>query len=191
MFMLGGEDAIEPISSYREDSNVTKNKKSGGKSGKTVLLSISVVLAVAALALVLSYFVFPVITVSGDSNPHYQNGDVVLLMKPMSGKRGQLCAIRYQNKLILRRVIACGGDTVDMDTNGNVFRNGAMLDEPYVTAKALGQCDITFPYVVPEGKVFVLRDDRTNTSDSRSQMVGCIDEDEILGQVVLRIWPWT
>ncbi len=191
MFMLGGEDAIEPISSYREDSNVTKNKKSGRKSGKTVLLSISVVLAVAALALVLSYFVFPVITVSGDSNPHYQNGDVVLLMKPMSGKHGQLCAIRYQNKLILRRVIACGGDTVDMDANGNVFRNGAMIDEPYVTAKALGQCDITFPYVVPEGKVFVLRDDRTNTSDSRSQMVGCIDEDEILGQVVLRIWPWT
>ena len=189
--MLGGEDAIEPISSYREDSNVTKNKKSGRKSGKTVLLSISVVFAVAALALVLSYFVFPVITVSGDSNPHYRNGDVVLLMKPMSGKRGQLCAIRYQNKLILRRVIACGGDTVDMDVNGNVFRNGAMLDEPYVTAKALGQCDITFPYVVPEGKVFVLRDDRTNTSDSRSQMVGCIDEDEILGQVVLRIWPWT
>lgn len=176
-----------------EKTSVKEKKQSafpGGNFGKTLISTVLVLAAVAALAVVLSYFLFPVVTISGNADPHYQNGDVVLLMKPLSGKRGQLCVIQWQNKLLLRRVIARSGDTVSMDENGNVFLNGVMLTESYVTANALGKCDLDFPFQVPEGKVFVLGDDRENAVDSRSQMVGCIDEDEIVGKVIGKIWPW-
>ena len=169
----------------------TTRKFPGGKLGKTIA-SIAVVLAaVGALSVLLSYYIFPVVTISGNADPHYSNGDVVLLMKPFSGRHGQLCAFKWQNKLILRRVIACSGDTVSIDESGNVFLNGELLEESYVTAKALGKCDLVFPYQVPEGKVFVLGDDRENAVDSRNQAMGAIDEDDIQGYVIGKIWPWT
>ncbi len=182
----------ESLANKGSASKPEKTRKfPGGKFGKTIVSVIVVLAAVGALSVLLSYYIFPVVTISGNSDPHYTDGDVVLLMKPFAGRRGQLCAIKWQNKLILRRVIACSGDTVSIDEDGNVFLNGELLSEPYVTAKALGKCDQVFPYQVPEGKVFVLGDDRENAADSRNKAMGAVDEDDIQGYVIGRIWPWT
>jgi len=183
------EDSLETNEAALKPKKIRKFP--GGKFGKTIVSIVAVLTAVGALSVLLSFYIFPVVTISGNADPHYRNGDVVLLMKPFSGRPGQLCAIKWQNKLILRRVIACSGDTVSIDETGNVFLNGELLTESYVTAKALGKCDLVFPYEVPEGKVFVLGDDRENAVDSRNQAMGAIDEDDIQGHVIGKIWPWT
>ncbi|MCD8219186.1 MAG: signal peptidase I, partial [Ruminococcus sp.] len=104
-------------------------------------------------------------------------------------KTGELVGFYYQNKLLLKRVIAGPGDVVDLDDAGNVFVNGTLLDEPYVTEKALGESDRDYPYQVPENRYFVMDDNRTTSIDSRSSAIGCIETDQIVGKVVLRVWP--
>jgi signal peptidase I len=85
-------------------------------------------------------------------------------------------------------VIGLSGDTVSIAEDGSVTVNGVLLDEPYVIEKSLGQCDITFPYVVPEDKIFLLGDNRLLSADSRSADIGCIGHDQIIGKVLFRIW---
>ena len=67
--------------------------------------------------------------------------------------------------------------------------NGQILDEPYVTEKALGECDMEFPYQVPENQYFLLGDQRATSIDSRSTVIGCITTEQMLGKIFLRIWP--
>ncbi|MBQ5563167.1 MAG: signal peptidase I, partial [Clostridia bacterium] len=81
---------------------------------------------------------------------------------------GELCCVSWQNKLLLKRVIGLPGDNIDIDEKGNVFLNGELLDEPYVISKSLGECDIDLPYTVPEGKLFVMGDQRETSIDSRN-----------------------
>lgn len=94
-----------------------------------------------------------------------------------------------QGRLILKRVIGLPGDVVDMDAAGNVYVNGLPLREPYVAHKAVGTCDLNFPYTVPENSLFVLGDHRETSIDSRSNLIGCIETSQVMGQVVARIWP--
>lgn len=121
--------------------------------------------------------------------PTLSDGDVLVLFKSKSYERSQLCCISWQNKMLLKRIIGLPGDVVSIDTEGNVFVNGAQLDEPYVSDKTLGTCDMTFPCQVPEGKVFVLGDHRATSIDSRSSEIGCVDQEQIVGFVLLKVWP--
>ncbi|MBQ3916484.1 MAG: signal peptidase I [Ruminococcus sp.] len=147
------------------------------------------VLVAAAAAVLLSTFFLPVIQVSGSSmEPALSDGDIILLMKSGSYSQSQLCCISWQNKLLLKRVIGLPGDVIDIDKEGSVYVNGSLLDEPYVTGKSLGECDINFPCVVPENKLFVMGDRRDISIDSRSSAIGCIDEDQIVGRVLMKIW---
>ena len=132
----------------------------------------------------------PVLEVSGSSmEPTLRDGDILILLRPGTIGYGEMCGMYAQGRLILKRVIGLPGDVVDMDAAGNVYVNGLPLREPYVAHKAVGTCDLNFPYTVPENSLFVLGDHRETSIDSRSNLIGCIETSQVMGQVVARIWP--
>ena len=152
--------------------------------------TIYALVVVAAVAVLLATLFLPVLQVSGDSmNPTLQDKDVIVLVKSGSLKTGDLCGFYWQNKLLLKRVIGLPGDIISLDENGVVTVNGTVLDEPYVDELALGECDIKFPYQVPENRYFVLGDHRSVSIDSRSSVIGCVEKNQIVGKVFIRVWP--
>lgn len=157
---------------------------------RTLAGTLAAMILIVIIATVVAAVFTPVIRVSGSSmEPTYQNGDIVVLFNSKTYESGQLCCISYQNKLLLKRVVALPGDIVSIDDSGNVYINSILLDEPYAINKSLGECDIEFPFQVPSGKLFVLGDRRDTSIDSRNTLVGCVDEDDIIGRVLFRAWP--
>lgn len=122
--------------------------------------------------------------------PNLSEGDVVIAVKDSSPGQGDVIAIKYNNKILIRRVIAVAGDEVDMDSGGNVFINQRMLQEPYLTGKSLENCDIDLPHKVAEGSVFVMGDNRALALDSRQSKIADIPVENVLGKVAVRIWPF-
>lgn len=157
---------------------------------KTLLSTISVLVVVAAAAVLLSTLLFPVVQVSGDSmEPTFTSGDILVLVKTKEISYGDLCCASWQNKTLLKRVIGMPGDSINIDSEGNVYVNDKLLDEPYVKEKSFGKCELELPCQVPDNKYFFLGDQRGNSSDSRNPDVGCIAEDQIIGKVVFKVWP--
>lgn len=153
----------------------------------SILLSFTLTILGGAMVLLLF---LPVLEVSGSSmEPTLQDGDILVLTKPDAIAAGEMWGMYAQGRLILKRVIGLPGDVVDMDAAGNVYVNQVKLEEPYVSEKALGTCDLAFPYTVPEDSLFVLGDHRETSIDSRSSLIGCVKTSEVMGQVVARIWP--
>lgn len=156
---------------------------------KLLRSTVSVLVVVAAVAVLISTLFLPVIQVSGNSmEPTLSNGDIILLVKTKQFSTGQLCCVSWQNKLLLKRVIGLPGDSISIDADGNVFVNGGQLDEPYAQEKCLGECDISFPYTVPDGQLFVLGDRRDTSIDSRSSAIGCIEYEQMVGRVLFTVW---
>ncbi len=150
----------------------------------------AILLVVAAAAVLLVTLFLPVLQVTGTSmEPTLNDGDVIVLVKTSDFETGDLCAVRVSGNVLLKRMIAGPGDWVNIDSEGNVYVNGELLDEPYVTDKALGISDIEYPCQVPESCIFVMGDHRSVSVDSRSSEVGCISYDHVIGRVVIRIWP--
>lgn len=164
-----------------------RRKQNSRRIFRQTVFSLLVVAAVAVLAAMLF---FPIFRVTGSSmEPTLDPKEIVVCLKSSRFQSGDLVAFYYNNKVLLKRVIGTAGDTIEIDDSGNVFVNGSQLDEPYITKKSLEQCDIDFPYQVPDNRIFVMGDNRETSVDSRTTAVGCIADEYVIGKVFLRVWP--
>ena len=152
--------------------------------------TISVLTYMAAVAALIATLVLPVLQIEGSSmEPTLSSGDIVLLTKTTNFSHGDICGFAWNNKILIKRVIGVPGDWIEIDTDGTVYRNGEKLDEPYAEQIAFGECDLEFPYQVPQEQYFVLGDMRESSIDSRNTLIGCVENDQIMGKIFLRIWP--
>lgn len=168
-----------------------RKKERDRRDYRMVLRStVTTLLSVAAIAVLLATLILPVLQIYGTSmTPTLTDGEIVVSMKNAKFNRQEIMAFYYNNNVLVKRVIANAGEWVDIDKDGNVTINGVPLDEPYLIDKALGESDITYPYQVPDGKIFVMGDHRSVSIDSRSTAVGCVSEEQIVGKLTFRLWP--
>ena len=147
-------------------------------------------ISAASVVTIICVLIMPVLRIFGSSmEPTLNNGEIVLAIKTSQFKTGDLIGFYYNNKILVKRVIANEGDWINIDSKGNVFVNDDMLDEPYVYEKALGECNIELPYQVPEGRIFVMGDHRATSVDSRSTQIGCPSQEQLVGRIVFCVWP--
>jgi signal peptidase I len=152
--------------------------------------TVYLLIVAAAVAILVVTLWMPVLQVYGSSmTPTLADGNIVVLTKGSKYQTGDIIAFYYNNKILIKRVIARSGDWVDIDENGTVSVNGEVLDEPYVSEKALGECDLEFPYQVPDERVFVLGDHRSVSIDSRSSQIGCVAQEQVVGKLSFCVWP--
>ncbi len=158
--------------------------------GSTLRSTVYILITVAAAAILLSSLLFPVLRIYGNSMaPTLDEGQIVLALKNSDFTTGDVLAFYYNNKILVKRVICGPGDWVNILEDGSVTVNGSPLDEPYLQEKAFGTCDLELPYQVPEGQYFVMGDQRESSIDSRSSLVGCVAKEQIVGRIVLCLWP--
>ncbi len=178
---------LPPIDALQKELKRERYKRRFRKLLRSTVNALIVVAAVAALVATL---ILPVLQISGTSmEPNLKDGNIVLLVKKKDLQTGDLCAFYYSNKILIKRVIATPGDYIWIEPDGTVFLNGNPLDEPYISRKALGECDVEFPYQVPENCYFVMGDKRETSIDSRSSVIGCIPDDQIVGKIFCKFWP--
>lgn len=147
---------------------------------------------VAAVAVLVAVLFLPVLRIYGKSmRGTLDNGDIVVSVKSSNMKTGDVIAFYYNNNILVKRVIAGPGDWVDIDKDGNVFVNNEKLSEPYLDDKAYGETNIELPYQVPDGRIFVMGDNRKVSIDSRNTSIGCVSEEQIVGKIVYRVWPFS
>ena len=179
------------LPSIDQINNERKRMRHQSDYRKALFGTIDVLILVAAVAVLISTLLLPVLQITGSSmEPNLENGDIVMLVKTKNFKTGDVCAFTWNNRTLVKRVIGVPGDWVEMDGEGNVYVNGEKLEEPYVTDKSLGECDITFPYQVPDHSLFVMGDHRETSIDSRNTVVGSVDHQQIIGKVIMRVWPF-
>ena len=167
-----------------------KKEKRKSTFGRVLRSTIYTLLVVAAAAVILAVLILPVLQLSGTSmEPTLSDGDIVVALNGKKFETGDIIAFYFNNSILIKRVIATSGDWVDIDDDGNVYVNGTKLTEPYVSGLAKGECNITLPYQVPEGRCFVLGDHRATSIDSRNTAVGCISDEMVVGKLLLRVWP--
>ena len=153
--------------------------------------TVYVLTIVAAIAVLIATLVLPVLQIEGTSmEPTLVSGDIVLLTKTTKFDRGELCGFSWNNKLLIKRVIGIPGDWIEIDTDGTIYLNGEKLDEPYAAQLSVGECDLEFPFQVPQEQYFVLGDMRESSIDSRNTLIGCVEKDQIVGKLFFRIWPF-
>jgi signal peptidase I len=158
---------------------------------RSVLRStIYTLITVSAVAILVATLWLPVLQIYGNSmTPTLVNGEIIFSMKTSEYEPGDIIAFYYNNRILVKRVIGAPGDWVDIDADGNVYVNNSLLEEPYLTERALGECNIELPYQVPDARVFVMGDHRSTSVDSRHTTIGCVAEEQIVGKILFRVWP--
>lgn len=203
------DDQYDADIEYIEAKTAAAKKRAGGKlpdSGqlreelkrtkyrrryRSVLRStVGTLITVAAISVLVATLWTPVLRIYGSSmTPTLTDGEIVVSIKTSDFESGEIVSFYFNNKILIKRVICGPGDWIDIDDQGNVYVNGTALDEPYLTEKALGECNIKFPYQVPDGKIFVMGDHRSTSVDSRNTAVGCVAQEQIVGKILFRVWP--
>lgn len=158
---------------------------------RTVMKStIYTLITVAAIAVLVATLLLPVLQIYGNSmTPTLTDGEIVFTLKTSDFEQGDIIAFYYNNKILIKRVIAGPADWVDIDEAGNVYINEVAIEEPYLVEKAYGDTNIELPYQVPDGKYFVMGDHRSVSADSRNTSVGCVAEEQVVGKIIFRVWP--
>lgn len=182
--------AAESLPTSEQLSAELKKEKYRARYKKVLKNTIYTLIVVAAVAVLIATLVLPVLQISGTSmEPTLNDEDIVALVKTDKLKQGDLCAFSYSNKILIKRVIGLPGDFVEIDEEGTVYVNDVVLDEPYLYEKGLGECDIEFPYQVPENHYFLLGDHRMTSIDSRSSVIGAVSNEQLIGKILIKIWP--
>lgn len=181
---------IDSLTKKQIKSELNREKYKSKYNGllRNTIYTLIIIVAIGAIIVSL---VMPVLQISGNSmNPTYMNEDIVVSFKTKGIKSGDVLAFYHGNKILVKRVIATAGNWVNIDDKGNVFINGERLEEEYVIHKMIGDYSVKFPCQVPDGSFFVLSDDRSDLVDSRAEDIGMIHENDIVGKVLFRIWPF-
>ena len=178
---------IPPIEFLREELV----REEARYSFRKTLWNIAVLLtAAASVTALVTTRLFVLIQINGSSMaPTLVNGEIIFLRQTKKVEPGDMIGLYYGGRILLKRVIGSGGDQIEIDSEGNVYVNGGMIDEPYLAEKSPGKCDLEFPCEVPEGMVFVLGDNRAISIDSRIRSIGCVEENQIVGKTAFRVWP--
>ena len=176
------------LADLEQEISIRKKKESKIRFTSTFLFASTVVVAIAIIT---ATSCFRILQVNGNSmEPSLQDGELLITSKFFKFKKGDIVAFYYNDKILIKRVIATEGEIVSMDDDGSISVNGTKLEEEYVSELNYGKCDITFPYKVPENSVFILGDNRKVSLDSRSSSIGCILCDNIIGKINLRVKPF-
>lgn len=164
-----------------------RKRRYRGELGKMagVLIVLACVLALAA------DMMLPVLQVNGTSmEPTLRQGDVVISMRGADFTRGDMIAFYHSDKILVKRVIGLSGEWIDINSDGDVYIDGVLLQEPYLEEKSFGECNIELPCQVSKGKVFVMGDHRSVSEDSRSSRIDCVSQAQIIGKLKFRVWPF-
>ena len=178
---------LPTLEQIRRERSRLQYRSRYGRALRSTLRALAVA---AALAVLVATLWLPVLRIYGSSMwPTLMDGQIVLCVKTRSFAPGDVTAFYHGNKLLIKRYVAGPSDWVDIDDSGNVTVNSEPLEEPYLAEKAFGQTNISLPYQVPEGRYFVMGDNRDASVDSRNTAVGPIAMDQVVGKVFFRIWP--
>lgn len=188
--MKNKKDKVLTIPTTGELSKALEKEKYKFRYKKILKSTIYALIIVIAITSLVATLMFPVLEINGNSmSPTLKEGDIVLCVKNRDFQPGDIIAFYYNNRILVKRVIASALDWVLIDDSGNVFVNDKLLEESYIEKKLLGETDIEFPYQVPENAYFILGDKRDNSIDSRNSLIGTIEEEDIIGKVIIKVWP--